>query len=117
MIFLLWWLLHWSSPCPSPSQVAVWTVLAAGRVALSTQRVRPLTKSALLRDPYALRPVRRLIDSCAFRLYGHWVKKGEQQNRAALFQHQPPGPFPIMGPEEEGDSAAITEEDGMLAVG
>lgn len=117
MIFLLWWLLHWSSSCPSPSQVAVWTVLAAGRVALSTQRVRPLTKSALLRDPYALRPVRRLIDSCAFRLYGHWVKKGEQQNRAALFQHQPPGPFPIMGPEEEGDSAAITEEDGMLAVG
>ncbi|XP_048080578.1 phosphorylase b kinase gamma catalytic chain, liver/testis isoform isoform X1 [Ursus arctos] len=98
-------------------RVAVWTVLAAGRVALSTQRVRPLTKSALLKDPYALRPVRRLIDSCAFRLYGHWVKKGEQQNRAALFQHQPPGPFPIMGPEEEGDSAAITEEDGMLAVG
>ncbi|XP_029803636.1 phosphorylase b kinase gamma catalytic chain, liver/testis isoform isoform X2 [Suricata suricatta] len=104
----------------SPRQrfrVAVWTVLAAGRVALSTQRVRPLTKSALLRDPYALRSVRRLIDNCAFRLYGHWVKKGEQQNRAALFQHQPPGPFPIMGPEEEGDSAAITEDHAMLALG
>ncbi|XP_060504989.1 phosphorylase b kinase gamma catalytic chain, liver/testis isoform isoform X2 [Panthera onca] len=98
-------------------RVAVWTVLAAGRVALSTQRVRPLTKSALLRDPYALRPVRRLIDNCAFRLYGHWVKKGEQQNRAALFQHQPPGPFPVMGPEEEGDSAAITEDDTVLALG
>ncbi|XP_019777291.1 phosphorylase b kinase gamma catalytic chain, liver/testis isoform isoform X1 [Delphinus delphis] len=104
----------------SPRQrfrVAVWTVLAAGRVALSTHRVRPLTKSALLRDPYALRPVRRLIDSCAFRLYGHWVKKGEQQNRAALFQHRPPGPLSMMGPEEEGDSATITEDEAMMVLG
>ncbi|KAM7147403.1 phosphorylase b kinase gamma catalytic chain, liver/testis isoform 3-T3 [Molossus nigricans] len=98
-------------------RVAVWTVLAAGRVALSIHHARPLTKSALLRDPYALRPVRRLIDSCAFRLYGHWVKKGEQQNRAALFQHRPPGPCPIMCPEEEGDSAAITEDESMLVLG
>lgn len=98
-------------------RVAVWTVLAAGRVALSIHRVRPLTKSALLRDPYTLRPVRHLIDSCAFRLYGHWVKKGEQQNRAALFQHQPPGPFPIIGPEEEGDSAIIPEDDAMVVLG
>ena len=86
-------------------------MLAAVRVALSTHRVRPLTKSALLRDPYALRPVRRLIDSCAFRLYGPWVKKGEQQNRAALFQHRPPGPFPMMCPEEEGDSATVAEDE------
>ncbi|XP_064150964.1 phosphorylase b kinase gamma catalytic chain, liver/testis isoform isoform X2 [Loxodonta africana] len=98
-------------------RVAVWTVLAAGRVALSTHRIRPLTKSALLRDPYALRPVRRLIDNCAFRLYGHWVKKGEQQNRAALFQHRPPGPFPITGPEEEGDSAVIPEDEALLVLG
>ncbi|XP_027627517.1 phosphorylase b kinase gamma catalytic chain, liver/testis isoform isoform X3 [Tupaia chinensis] len=98
-------------------RVAVWTVLAAGRVALSTHRVRPLTKSALLRDPYALRPVRRLIDNCAFRLYGHWVKKGEQQNRAALFQHQPPGPLPSIGPEEEGDSATITEDEAAMVLG
>ncbi|XP_035123322.1 phosphorylase b kinase gamma catalytic chain, liver/testis isoform isoform X4 [Callithrix jacchus] len=98
-------------------RVAVWTVLAAGRVALSIHRVRPLTKNALLRDPYALRSVRRLIDNCAFRLYGHWVKKGEQQNRAALFQHRPPGPFPVMGPEEEGDSTAITEDEAALVLG
>nr|KAF6283782.1 phosphorylase kinase catalytic subunit gamma 2 [Pipistrellus kuhlii] len=98
-------------------RVAVWTVLAAGRVALSIHHARPLTKSALLRDPYALRPVRRLIDSCAFRLYGHWVKKGEQQNRAALFQHRPPGPFPMIGPQEEGDSASVTEEEAMLVLG
>lgn len=99
------------------SQVAVWTILAAGRVALSTHRLRPLTKSALLRDPYALRPVRRLIDNCAFRLYGHWVKKGEQQNRAALFQHQPPRLFPAVATEEEGDSNTITENEAALVLG
>lgn len=61
-----------------------------------------------MRDPYrvkVLRKVRRLskikkrllhnfyyqqvIDACAFRVYGHWVKKGEGQNRAALFENQP----------------------------
>nr|XP_044987108.1 phosphorylase b kinase gamma catalytic chain, liver/testis isoform isoform X2 [Jaculus jaculus] len=96
-------------------RVAVWTILAAGRVALSTHRLRPLTKNALLRDPYALRPIRRLIDNCAFRLYGHWVKKGEQQNRAALFQHRPPGPFPLVSTEEEGDCSAITLTDDETA--
>ncbi|XP_050021893.1 phosphorylase b kinase gamma catalytic chain, liver/testis isoform isoform X2 [Alexandromys fortis] len=98
-------------------RVAVWTILAAGRVALSTNRLRPLTKTALLGDPYALRPVRRLIDNCAFRLYGHWVKKGEQQNRAALFQHQPPRLFPALATEEEGDSNTITEDEAALVLG
>lgn len=109
-------MLHWGEYCPF-SQVAVWTILAAGRVALSTNRLRPLTKTALLGDPYALRPVRRLIDNCAFRLYGHWVKKGEQQNRAALFQHQPPRLFPALATEEEGDSNTITEDEAALVLG
>ncbi|EGI67480.1 Phosphorylase b kinase gamma catalytic chain, skeletal muscle isoform [Acromyrmex echinatior] len=30
-----------------------------------------------------------VIDGCAFRVYGHWVKKGEGQNRAALFENTP----------------------------
>lgn len=29
----------------------------------------------------------KVIDGCAFRVYGHWVKKGEGQNRAALFEN------------------------------
>lgn len=29
----------------------------------------------------------QVIDGCAFRVYGHWVKKGEGQNRAALFEN------------------------------
>ncbi|XP_028913538.1 phosphorylase b kinase gamma catalytic chain, liver/testis isoform isoform X2 [Ornithorhynchus anatinus] len=99
-------------------RVAVWAVLAVGRVTQGGyRRARPLTKAALLRDPYALRPVRRLIDGCAFRLYGHWVKKGEQQNRAALFQHRPPGPLPGSGPDEgEGDVVRATA-DALLLLG
>nr|CAD7457288.1 unnamed protein product [Timema tahoe] len=31
----------------------------------------------------------QVIDACAFRVYGHWVKKGEGQNRAALFENMP----------------------------
>jgi len=31
----------------------------------------------------------QVIDGCAFRVYGHWVKKGEGQNRAALFENTP----------------------------
>ncbi|XP_038619327.1 phosphorylase b kinase gamma catalytic chain, liver/testis isoform [Tachyglossus aculeatus] len=99
-------------------RVAVWAVLAVGRVTQGGyRRARPLTKAALLRDPYGLRPVRRLIDGCAFRLYGHWVKKGEQQNRAALFQHRPPGPLPGSGPDEaEGDVVRATA-DALLLLG
>ncbi|XP_026102930.1 phosphorylase b kinase gamma catalytic chain, liver/testis isoform-like [Carassius auratus] len=63
------------------------TVLACIRMQSRYYRARPLTKELLARDPYSIRGVRKLIDGCAFRIYGHWVKKGEQQNRAALFQN------------------------------
>ena len=39
--------------------------------------------------PYDNRFVRTLIDGCAFHVYGHWVKRGEEQNRAALFETTP----------------------------
>lgn len=70
-----------------PSQVLIVSVLACIRMYSRYRRVRPLTREVLARDPYSLRGVRKLIDGCAFRIYGHWVKKGEQQNRAALFQN------------------------------
>lgn len=63
------------------------SVLACIRIYSRYRRVRPLTREVLARDPYSVRGVRKLIDGCAFRIYGHWVKKGEQQNRAALFQN------------------------------
>jgi phosphorylase kinase gamma subunit len=40
-------------------------------------------------NPYKNKTYRRLIDTSAFNIYGHWVKKGEQQNRAALFETEP----------------------------
>ncbi|XP_069470975.1 phosphorylase b kinase gamma catalytic chain, skeletal muscle/heart isoform [Ambystoma mexicanum] len=70
-------------------KVVCLTVLASVRIYHYYRRVKPITKEIVLRDPYALKPIRKLIDACAFRLYGHWVKKGEQQNRAALFENTP----------------------------
>jgi len=70
-----------------PPQVLIVSVLACIRMYSRYRRARPLTREVLARDPYSLRGVRKLIDGCAFRIYGHWVKKGEQQNRAALFQN------------------------------
>lgn len=36
-------------------------------------------------NPYLIKSLRKAIDGCAFRVYQHWVKRGDLQNRAALF--------------------------------
>ena len=50
-----------------------------------------MTKEAVLNDPYGFKPIRRLIDGCAFKIYSHWVKRSNDQvqNRAALFENTP----------------------------
>ncbi|KAM4699325.1 phosphorylase b kinase gamma catalytic chain, skeletal muscle/heart isoform 1-T3 [Discoglossus pictus] len=68
-------------------KVVCLTVLASVRIYHYYRNVKPVTKEIISRDPYAIKSVRKLIDGCAFRIYGHWVKKGEQQNRAALFEN------------------------------
>ena len=45
--------------------------------------------SLLSNNPYEFKYIRKSLDGCAFRMYGHWVKRGEQQNRAALFETTP----------------------------
>ncbi|VDP02566.1 unnamed protein product [Soboliphyme baturini] len=40
---------------------------------------------AVQSNPYATRKIRKQIDALAFRVYGHWVKKGREQFRDALF--------------------------------
>ena len=40
-----------------------------------------------LRNPYDVKFLRQFIDASAFRIYGHWVKKATDQNRAALFEN------------------------------
>ncbi|CAH2222726.1 phosphorylase b kinase gamma catalytic chain, skeletal muscle heart isoform [Pelobates cultripes] len=68
-------------------KVVCLTVLASVRIYHYYRKVKPITKEIVTRDPYAIKPIRKLIDACAFRIYGHWVKKGETQNRAALFEN------------------------------
>jgi len=50
---------------------------------------QPLSLRTAHLDPYRLRIVRKLIDGAAFRIYGHWVKRNDGQNRAAMFEHYP----------------------------
>ena len=54
-------------------------------------RHQPATKEVVINDPYGYKPVRRRIDSSAFKMYSHWVKRwpDQDQNRAALFQNIP----------------------------
>ncbi|XP_064459520.1 phosphorylase b kinase gamma catalytic chain, skeletal muscle/heart isoform-like isoform X1 [Ornithodoros turicata] len=49
----------------------------------------PLSLEIARTDPYRIKTLRKVIDACAFRVYHHWVKKGEVQNRAALFENRP----------------------------
>ncbi|XP_075892132.1 phosphorylase kinase, gamma 1a (muscle) [Nelusetta ayraudi] len=70
-------------------KVICMTVLATMRIYCNYRRAKPVTKEVLKSDPYAVKPIRKLIDACAFKIYGHWVKKGQTQNRAALFENTP----------------------------
>lgn len=70
-------------------QVICMTVLATMRIYCNYRRAKPVTKEVIKSDPYAVKPIRKLIDACAFKIYGHWVKKGQTQNRAALFENSP----------------------------
>lgn len=49
----------------------------------------PVSTDILRTNPYSVKFCRKLIDGCAFRMYGHWVKRADNQNRAALFEHMP----------------------------
>ncbi|KAL0162638.1 hypothetical protein M9458_042034, partial [Cirrhinus mrigala] len=63
-------------------QVICMTVLAAMRIYCNYRRAKPVTKEVIRSDPYAIKPLRKMIDACAFKIYGHW-------NRAALFENTP----------------------------
>ena len=58
---------------------------------LAKNKLQPVTFDLILREPYGVKPLRKMIDGCAFRIYGHWVKRNndENQNRAALFENKP----------------------------
>nr|CAB3264838.1 phosphorylase b kinase gamma catalytic chain, skeletal muscle/heart isoform [Phallusia mammillata] len=68
-------------------RVAVHTVMSANRISSLASRHRMLKFSSACHDPYSIKSLRRVIDASAFRIYGHWVKKSADQNRAALFEN------------------------------
>jgi phosphorylase kinase gamma subunit len=70
-------------------QFAILCVRAMIRIKRLRYTAEPLNIEDAMRDPYRVKVLRKVIDACAFRVYGHWVKKGEGQNRAALFENMP----------------------------
>ncbi|KAM7350613.1 phosphorylase kinase gamma isoform 2-T6 [Cochliomyia hominivorax] len=70
-------------------QFAILVVRAVIRIRRLRYTAEPLRCEEAIRDPYRVKVLRKVIDGCAFRVYGHWVKKGEGQNRAALFENTP----------------------------
>ncbi|XP_059617471.1 phosphorylase b kinase gamma catalytic chain, liver/testis isoform isoform X2 [Phlebotomus argentipes] len=68
---------------------AILCVRAVVRIRRLRFTAEPLKVEEALKDPYRVKVLRKVIDGCAFRVYGHWVKKGEGQNRAALFENMP----------------------------
>ncbi|KAK9876005.1 hypothetical protein WA026_011121 [Henosepilachna vigintioctopunctata] len=70
-------------------QWAIRVVQAMVRIQRLKYTPEPLSIETARIDPYRLRLLRKVVDGCAFRVYGHWVKKGEGQNRAALFENLP----------------------------
>ncbi|XP_034936791.1 phosphorylase b kinase gamma catalytic chain, skeletal muscle/heart isoform isoform X2 [Chelonus insularis] len=68
-------------------QLAIICVRAVVRIKRLHTTPEPLSTLVARTDPYRIKALRKVIDGCAFRVYGHWVKKGEGQNRAALFEN------------------------------
>ncbi|RZF32238.1 hypothetical protein LSTR_LSTR011510 [Laodelphax striatellus] len=69
--------------------MCVMAVVRLSRIHLTPLPHQPVVISRGKIDPYRIRILRKVVDGCAFRVYGHWVKKGEGQNRAALFENTP----------------------------
>jgi len=69
-------------------QFAILCVTSVIRIKRIKQTPEPLSVERARIDPYKIKALRKAIDGSAFRVYGHWVKRGENQNRAALFENQ-----------------------------
>jgi len=70
-------------------RVYINTVMASIRLRNLKNMLEPIKVVDLVENPYRFKTYRKIIDTAAFTIYGHWVKKSEQQNRAALFETEP----------------------------
>lgn len=66
-------------------------------------------------SPYKVKAFRKHIDSCAFRIYGHWVqrKRDDIQNRGALFENRPKTEI-INGMDDEHFRTSIEYDMGLV---
>jgi len=75
------------------------------RFLVRLQRIKltpePLSLHRASVNPYSMRMFRKVIDGAAFQVYGHWVKRGEGQNRAAMFEQQPKTDLKKRGGKED----------------
>ncbi|CAB3256881.1 unnamed protein product [Arctia plantaginis] len=95
--------------------VAVRAAVRLRHLPHTAARALPLRDA--MRDPYTMRVLRKVIDGCAFRVYGHWVKKGEGQNRAALFENTPKTELKSLYPrrlELTGTEKHFTYQDSRI---
>ncbi|GFN99441.1 phosphorylase b kinase gamma catalytic chain, skeletal muscle isoform [Plakobranchus ocellatus] len=57
------------------------------RLGRTARHPPPILVSTVRENPYSIKVMRKAIDASAFSMYKHWVKRVENQNRAALFEH------------------------------
>jgi len=60
--------------------------MAMNRISKMHAQPAPISVAQMSNNPYIVKLLRKAIDGGAFKIYGHWVKRGENQNRAALFE-------------------------------
>jgi len=82
-------------------RVVLKTIKFVVRISRLKATPEPLSLKTASVSPYKMRMFRKVIDGAAFRVYGHWVKRGEGQNRAAMFELTPK--TEVRRKEQEGE--------------
>lgn len=70
----------------------VLAILSLKVILKETQKCRKeITIEMLAENPYSYDQIRKTIDTCAFSIYGHWVKRSSVQweNRGAIYENKP----------------------------
>ena len=80
---------HWRTCTSQCLQAIVYCIWSCSALEKMRKTPKTITLASIGLSPYENRFVRSLIDACAFQIYSHWVKRGEEQNRAALFENNP----------------------------
>ncbi|XP_059162347.1 phosphorylase b kinase gamma catalytic chain, skeletal muscle/heart isoform-like isoform X2 [Physella acuta] len=68
-------------------RAGVYCVVFYNRLNFCYKHPQPISIETVRNNPYGLKALRKIIDTCAFGMYKHWVKRVDNQNRAALFEH------------------------------